>query len=241
MPRIKIKDLDSTEKGFGSDMHTYFKNTWVKVSIDGKVRPVWAKYIGTELKNEEHAFKIDKKIISIHVESPEYQDAFVEWGYPTGWFNSKKSAIYVQRVPKRQQYKGLYDGYNIQILPCEYIACERGLFETSTEEMNGLVYAIKQEGTIPWSAEFLEWTLDTKQYVTFDQAMTILKAKKVFSKALSNGIAVCLHPAAKGALVFCQNVPVGETQGTKIKLFSPDFEPEISTFFKKEHILVLKP
>lgn len=97
MPRISIADLDKTEKGPGSDMGLYFNSTYVRIK-NGSKPSQWAKYLG--YKQNGHNFQVEGGEVQVF---PIHSDVLIEWGFPTGWYNTNHSAVFAERVPKRDR------------------------------------------------------------------------------------------------------------------------------------------
>lgn len=237
MPRILIKDLDSTEKGMGSDMNLYFNGTIVKVSKDGKTSE-WVKFNG--FTNEGHYF-VNSKGDTYHINSGEHPNAYIEWMFPTGWFNTKKSAIYFERIPKRQYLKGIQNNGNFRMTTAESIAKECGLLKASkdsTPEMQEILSCISEEAKVHFNVELLKSALEG--YPTYEDAYILMKSRKVFSRALSADLSLLPHPKTKDFVVMCHDFPVAELlTKNKVQMLVSEFKPECLSYFQHQGVSVV--
>jgi hypothetical protein len=231
MPRVYIKDLDATTKGPGSDMGLYFNGTFLKVSKDGKEEAVWAMYGNS---GGFHSFTLeDKKKMTIPHLDP---NAYIEWEFPTGWFNTKKSSVFCSRLPKRQNHKGINHGVNYRMLEAAQLAKKMGIL---VGEQKDVLSAVVTEGII--SESFTETiSIFKTPYPSLPEAYVSLRTKKAFSRALSNEIILMPHPQSKDFLVFVDTTPVGElVTKNKVKLVLEEFRPECAPFFQSIGVTVV--
>lgn len=238
MPRIQIKELDSTEKGPGADMNLYFLGTMVKVSPDGEHDPVWMKYHGPHKAEGGHQFEqADRKFISVPFKHP---SAYIEWQMPTGWFNYKKSALFCERIPKRQYLKGLSKNANFRMLTAEQICQEMGLFVTTDMELSAALKFVVHVSNVMFNIASIDEIFSKPIYPSFEDAYILLKSKKVFSRALTPELSLVPHPSTKDFVVLCHNIPVAELlTKNKLKMFLPEFKPECLAYFQKEGVSVV--
>lgn len=215
-------------------MKLYFNHNYVKVAADGKSKSVWALYQGFDGVN--HIFKMsDGKPMSIAQQHP---SATVEWKIPTGWFNTKKSSVFSERMPKRQYYKGISAGHNVQFTTAECMAKE--CVKVKDEKALGLLSSLSSSKSFILNPTTVGEIFEGGGYYGFEAAYMEMKAKKVFARALSEDFAMLPHPTSKDFLIFCHDVPVAEVvTKSKIKTLIPNFKPECSQFFQKEGIAVV--
>ena len=238
MPRILIKELDSTEKGPGSDMNLYFHGCIVKVSTDGVKDPVWMKYHGPHTSEGGHAFEqVDKKVIYVPLMHPK---AYIEWFFPTGWFNTKKSSLFCERIPKRQYLKGLHTQANFRVASAEKLCHDLGFMSSKDESLGKALQQVLHEGKTVFNLGLVDSTFNKPVYPPFEDAYILLKSKKVFSRALTPDLSVVPHPSTKDFVVLCHDVPVAELlTKNKLKVFLPEFKPECLAYFQKEGVSVI--
>jgi hypothetical protein len=233
MPRVSIKDLDSTEKGVGADMMLYFNSTFIRVSKDGG-KPEWAQYQGST--GAGHLFRLEENSpFPVPYGDPK---TFVEWVFPTGWFNTAKSAVFCERVPKRQYLKGIHTGANFSISTAESIANECGMLTPLTPEDVETLEAVKVKLNI--NTKFIKELFEKSVYPSVEEAYVAIKSKKAFSRALNPELALMPHPASKDLVIFCDDIPIAEmVTKNKVQMMLPSFKPECSAFFTEKGISVV--
>lgn len=237
MPKLKISELDQTEKGTGADMSLYFNGTYVRVSRDGVEKAEWSKYSGMH-PSKGHVFARPSETFYVPVGHPK---AYVEWIYPTGWFNTPKSAVFCQRVPRRQYSKGLSSSGNFRVTTAESLAKEYGFLKTDDPKLSELMGFLVLDAKVHMSVEFINSIFDGFPiYPGLEECYLLLKSKKVFSRALSPDFSLVPHPQTKDFLVFYDDMPVAEMlTKNKIKVVVPDFKTECLEYFHKEGITVV--
>lgn len=238
MPRILIRDLDSTEKGVGADMLLYFSGNFIKVSVDGEKPPIWAKYGGCN-SSKGHTFTGAKETFYVVPKDPK---AYIEWFCPSGWYNTKKSSVYCERIPKRQYYKGISNGHSIKFSSAESLAKEFGFFNTKDPETLEIMKELTVFSKVPTTVGEMESMFgdSSQHYPSLEESYVLLRAKKMFARALSSTLAIVPHPQTKDFIVFCNDVPVAElVTKNKVKVVVPEFKHECLDYFTKEGVSVV--
>lgn len=241
MPKVLIHELDSTEKGTGSDMCLYFNTCYLKVAVGG-INPQWASYHGCN--NGDHHFKVGKgsgeNLLVPHGDKKTY----VEWYYPTGWFNVKKTAIFCERLPKRQWHRGIKPGSNWSCTSAESIAKDAHLLtpaDPTDKSAQEVLDSIKSEGKLAaYNSGFFTEIFESPVFTTVEEAYIAVKSKKAFCRALSKSWALIPHPHTKDLLIFLHDFPVAEMMTkTKVHALEAPFKPECQAFFLEKGITVV--
>lgn len=237
MPKVKIADLDYTEKGPGSDMMLYFNHCIVRLAVNSTATPQWAKYNGYGPKG--HMFTVAGAQVIVAASAP---GAYIEWTYPRGWYNTQKSAVFCQRIPRRQYQKAFSAG-NFRVTSAEDIAKDVGMFNTKDEKILSMIGCVHLEGKIghQLSVDFVSKTFNPfVGFPSLEEAYVQMKSRKVFSRALSSILSLFPHPKTNDFIVFCNDMPVGELlTKNKFKLIVPEFKPECYDYFQKENVTVV--
>lgn len=240
MPRVTIKELDSTEKGLGSDMNLYFNHSFCLLSLDG-LKKEWVKYLGA--KGDGHWFSnLEGSFCIPHM----HPKAFIEWVYPTGWFNYKTTAVYCERIPKRQYTKGL-SHHNFSMSSAESVAQEAGLLSVTIPKPEDKVgmetltltkYLMMRKASL--SLEDIVNTFENPKYESYGDSYDMMRGKKCFSRALSKDFSLVPSTVNKNFLIFCHDIPVGElVHKNKLKVTFPPLKPECLSFFSKQGVTVI--
>jgi hypothetical protein len=232
MPRISIKDLDATEKGIGSDMNLYFNHTFLRLVQPNK-EPRWVRYHG--FNGDGHDFQFSD---GHHEIVPTRSSVVLDWWYPTGWFNMKKSAAYFERLPKRQYQKGLSFGQNIQMRSAEAIAKELGMLHKNSLDTE--MEYIMMEGKYTISLDLLESIFQNPVYPSLEESYVAIKSKKAFCRALNKDLLLIPSPTNSDCLVLCHQVPIAQmVTKSKVQVMLQEFKPECSAYFQKQGVSVV--
>jgi hypothetical protein len=165
------------------------------------------------------------------------EKATVEWHFPTGWYNTKKSAIFCMRMPKRQYLKGISANHNMEFLPAESMV--KDYVVTTNANIQALLQVLGKVASITNPAT-MKATFDNPTYFGFEESYIVMKEKKAFARALSPDFALLPHPSSKDFTIFCHDLAVAEVvTKNKIKMLLPHFKSECFDFFQKEGISVV--
>lgn len=207
----------------------YFKNCLVRlISPEGKGQWVWCD---GQVPKKGYQFRTANEVSSaFYVNKVEFKKWKIETRFPVGFFNTKQSVVFGDRVGKRQNSKGLYFQQNYFLTTMEHLVSEAGLTRGASEHVNlGLVYS----GKIKICPELANFVFEQQKYVSLQEAFAQLRGKRVFARALSKDFAIVPHHELKSDyLIFLGHNPVAELLSrTKVRVVVPEFLQELANFF----------
>lgn len=203
-----------------ADFDLYFKKSYVHV-IPPNGKPEWMLYEGWHPEGYVFSRGTRKRLV---VNAKAFEQYQFDVYFPTGFFNSKDSVVFVERRGLRQNMKGLHGTNTICLTAIETIV------QDLMSENTTLAVVLRVSPKL--SVQFCNEVLESPEYPELDKAKRQIRSGRVFARALSNSLALVPHHQTGDYMIFMRWHPVAELLSrNRIRILVPDFRPELVDFF----------
>ncbi len=213
-----------------SDFDLYFKGSIVCL-IHPDEKKEWVHYHGYGsggyfFRREGASGPLTEKEAINRTQIKKYR---IDVRFPVGFYNTKQSVVYGERIGARQNTKGLHAGHNYSLAPIELFLFDAGVFKETTslsKVMRGVQLSMSEgELTVRLANEAFE----NPKYFTLPEACLEIRSRRAFARAISPLFAITPHHTNKDCLVFYHDIPVAEvvSKTYKVKVLVEDLRPEL--------------
>jgi hypothetical protein len=212
------------------DLGLYFRGTILRLILPPDGRIQWVEYHGRG-DAAQHEFYIGgqrrTKAAWLRLEHAELAKYSVDIRFPFGYFNTRQSVVFCERVGARQNLKGLSSKGNFSMKAIEW---QLPLMEASPSVQRGLTLsAARVDRNDALTPDIANLLFERQRYFSLVEAAVQIRSRKVFARALSSHIALVPHYEHKDFLVLYHGTPVAEyySKAHKMKILASTFRPEL--------------